>query len=110
MPDTTHTASLRKIQPLRDQVLVRRAIAEAKSTGGIIIPENAQEKASQGEVLAVGPGRVLTDGSVRPLDVKPGDVVLWSKHASQHVKARGAILDDEHIVLKEDDLLAVVVS
>ena len=108
MPDTTHTA--RKIQPLHDQILVKRATAEDISKGGIIIPENAKEKAVQGEVLAVGEGRILANGSIRPLDVKPGDVVLWSKYAGQHVYARGAILDDDHIVLKEDDILGVVVS
>ena len=93
-----------KIRPLHDRIVVRRLEEERKSAGGIVIPDNAAEKPDQGEVIAVGNGKILEDGKVRPLDVKVGDRVLFGKYSGQTVKVDG----DELLVMKEDDLFAVV--
>lgn len=93
-----------KIRPLQDRILVKRVEAEAKTASGIIIPDNAKEKPMEGEVIAVGNGKVLDDGNLRKPDVQVGDKVLFSKYAGSEVK-----LDSiEHIILKEDDILGVV--
>jgi chaperonin GroES len=93
-----------KIRPLQDRVLVKRVPEEEKSKGGIIIPDTAKEKPVEGEVVAVGPGRVQKDGKVRPLDVKKGDRILFGKYGGTDVKLEG----QEHLIMREDDILAVI--
>ena len=91
------------IRPRHDRILVSRAKAEEKSPGGIIIPENAKEKPVWGEVLAIGNGKVQEDGTIRKLDVKVGDRVLFGKYAGTEVKIDG----EERVILREDDILGV---
>jgi len=93
-----------KIRPLQDRVLIKRVAEEEKSKGGIIIPDTAKEKPVEGEVVAAGPGRVQKDGSVRPLDVKKGDRILFAKYSGSDVKIDG----QEHLIMREDDILAVI--
>lgn len=93
-----------KIRPLYERLVVKRVKEEETTKGGIIIPDTAKEKPIQGEVAAVGNGKVLDDGKVRPLDVKQGDRVLFGKYAGTEVKLEG----EEHLILKEDDVLAVL--
>jgi chaperonin GroES len=98
--------SMTKIRPLHDRVVVRRLEEERKSAGGIVIPDNAAEKPDQGEVVAVGNGKILEDGKVRPLDVKVGDRILFGKYSGQSVKVEGT----EYLVMREDDIMGVVAS
>ncbi|HTC51317.1 MAG TPA: co-chaperone GroES [Steroidobacteraceae bacterium] len=93
-----------KIRPLHDRVIVKRLEEERTSPGGIVIPDSAAEKPVQGKVLAVGTGKILEDGTVRPLDVKVGDKILFGKYSGTEVKIDG----QEVIVMREDDLLAVL--
>ena len=93
-----------KIRPLHDRVIVKRVEEERKTPGGIVIPDNAAEKPDQGEVLAIGTGKVMEDGKVRPLDVKVGDRVLFGKYSGSSVKVDG----DELLVMREDDIMGVV--
>ena len=93
-----------KFRPLHDRVLVRRIEAEEKTKGGIIIPDTAKEKPVEALVIAVGNGKTLKDGKVHPLDVKAGDRVLFGKYSGTEVKLDG----EEHVILREDDLLAVL--
>ena len=93
-----------KIRPLQDRLIVKRVPEEEKTKGGIIIPDTAKEKPLEGKVIAVGNGRVLEDGKVRPLDVKAGDKVLFGKYAGTEVKIDG----EEHVILKEDDVVGIV--
>ena len=93
-----------KVQPLYDKILVRRIGSEEKTKGGIIIPDTAQEKPQEGKVEAVGKGKLLDNGTVRPLDVKKGDKVLFNKFGGNDINIDG----DEYLILKEDDILAVV--
>ena len=93
-----------KIRPLADRVVVKRTKEEEKTKGGIIIPDSAKEKPVEGVVIAVGNGKALKDGKLRPLDVKEGDRVLFGKYSGTEVKLDG----EEHVILREDDLLAVV--
>ena len=93
-----------KIRPLQDRILVKRVESEEKTAGGIIIPDNAKEKPMEGKVVAIGNGKVLDDGSLRKPDLKVGDRILFSKYAGSEVK----IGSDEHLILKEDDILGVV--
>jgi chaperonin GroES len=92
-----------KIRPLQDRILVKRIDEEEMSKGGIIIPDTAKEKPSEGKVIAAGNGKVKEDGNVRPLDVKKGDRILFSKYAGTEVQIDG----DEHIIIREDDVLGV---
>ena len=92
-----------KIRPLHDRVLVKRMGEEEKTKGGIIIPDSAKEKPQQAKVIAVGHGRILENGTVRPLDVKAGDTVLFGKYSGSEVKIDG----EEHLILREEDLLGV---
>ena len=92
------------IRPLHDRVIVKRVKEEEKSKGGIIIPDTAKEKPIEGEVLAIGNGKILEDGTVRKLDVKVGDRILFGKYSGQTVKVDG----DELLVMREEDLFAVV--
>lgn len=93
-----------KLRPLHDRLVVKRLDNERKTSSGIVIPDNAAEKPDQGEVLAVGNGKILEDGKVRPLDIKVGDKILFGKYSGQTVKVNG----DELLVMKEEDLFAVV--
>ena len=93
-----------KIRPLQDRILVKRVEEEEKSAGGIIIPDSAKEKPQEGKVIAVGNGKVREDGTVQPLDVKKGDRLLFSKYAGTEVNIEG----DEHLIIREDDVLGVV--
>jgi chaperonin GroES len=93
-----------KIRPLQDRIIVKRVAEEEKTKGGIIIPDTAKEKPIEGKVLAAGNGKVLEDGKVRPLDVKAGDRVLFSKYAGTEVKLDG----DEHLIMREEDILGVI--
>jgi chaperonin GroES len=92
-----------KIRPLHDRVIVKRLEAETKSAGGIVIPDTAAEKPVRGEILAVGNGKVLEDGKVRPLDVKVGDKILFGKYSGTEVKIDG----QEMVVMREEDVMAV---
>ena len=93
-----------KIRPLHDRVIVKRIEEERKTAGGIVIPDNAAEKPDQGEVLAIGTGKVMDDGKVRPLAVKVGDRVLLGKYSGSSVKMDG----DELLVMREEDIMGVV--
>jgi chaperonin GroES len=93
-----------KIRPLHDRVIVKRIEEERKTAGGIVIPDNAAEKPDQGEVLAIGTGKVMDDGKVRPLAVKVGDRVLFGKYSGSSVKMGG----DELLVMREEDIMGVV--
>ena len=93
-----------KIRPLHDRILVKRLEEERTSAGGIIIPDTATEKPIQGKVIAVGNGKILEDGSVRKLDVKVGDKVLFGKYGGTEVKVDG----EELLVMREDDIMAVI--
>jgi chaperonin GroES len=95
-----------KLRPLHDRVIVKRVDSETKTASGIVIPDNAAEKPDQGEVLAVGPGKKNDKGELSPMSVKVGDKVLFGKYSGQTVKVDG----DELLVMKEDDLFAVVVK
>ncbi|WP_340588645.1 co-chaperone GroES [Erythrobacter alti] len=91
-------------RPLHDRVLVRRIEAEEKTAGGIIIPDSAQEKPSEGEVVAVGNGSKADDGTVTPLDVKAGDRVLFGKWSGTEVKING----EDLLIMKESDIMGVI--
>lgn len=94
-----------KIRPLHDRVVVRRQEEEATSAGGIVLPGSAKEKPNQGEVIAVGVGRILDNGDVRPVDVKVGDIVVFGKYAgSDTIEVEG----EELVILAESDIKAVV--
>ena len=93
-----------KLRPLQDRVLIRRVEPEAKTPGGIFIPDTAQEKPTEGEVVAVGPGTRDEDGKLHPLDVKAGDRVLFGKWSGTEVKLDG----EELIIMKESDVMGVV--
>ena len=92
-----------RVRPLHDRIIIRRINAEEKSKGGIIIPDTAQEKPQQGEVVAVGPGR-QEDGKTIPLDVHPGDHVLFSKYGGTDIKLAG----EEHLILRESEVLGIL--
>jgi chaperonin GroES len=92
------------IRPLQDRILVRRVKEEEKTKGGIIIPDTAKEKPVEGEIVAVGTGKVLEDGKVRPLDVKAGDRILFGKYAGNEITVDGV----EHLILREEEILGVV--
>jgi chaperonin GroES len=93
-----------KLRPLQDRVLVRRVDPEAKTPGGIFIPDTAQEKPIEGEVVAVGPGTRGKDGTLRPLDIRAGDRVLFAKWSGSEVKLAG----EELMIMKEADLMGVL--
>ena len=93
-----------KIRPLQDRIIVKRVEEEEKTKGGIIIPDSAKEKPIEGKVIAAGNGKVLEDGKVRPLDIKAGDRVLFSKYAGTEIKLDG----DEVLIMREEDVLGVI--
>jgi len=93
-----------KFRPLQDRLLVKRLTEEEKTKGGIIIPDSAKEKPQQGEVISTGNGKLLDSGKIQPLDVKIGDKILFSKYSGSDVK----IEDEEFIIMREDDVLGVM--
>ncbi len=93
-----------KIRPLHDRVIVKREDEERKSPGGIVIPDTAAEKPIRGKIIAVGKGKILENGSVRPLDLKVGDKILFGKYGGTEVKVDG----DELLVMREEDVMAVI--
>lgn len=90
------------IRPLHDRILARRLTAQEKTKGGIIIPDQAQEKPIEAEVVAVGNGKIMEDGTLRPLDLRQGDRILFGKYSGTEVTLEGV----EHLILREDDVLA----
>jgi len=92
------------IRPLHDRIIVRRLEEGEQKVGGIIIPDTAKEKPQQGKVIAAGNGKVKDDGKRVPLDVKPGDLILFGKYTSQEVKLNG----EEYLIMREDEVLAVI--
>lgn len=94
----------KSIRPLNDRILVKRIEAEEKTAGGIIIPDTAKEKPVEGQVVAVGSGKILESGSVKKLEVKVGDKVLFGKWSGNEVKIDGV----EHLLIKEEEVLAIV--
>jgi chaperonin GroES len=92
------------IRPLHDRILVKRVKEEEKTKGGIIIPDTAKEKPIEAKVIATGSGKLLEDGTIRPLDVKKGDHILFGKYSGTEVKIDG----EEHLILREDDVLGVI--
>ncbi|MDE0884235.1 MAG: co-chaperone GroES [Myxococcota bacterium] len=93
-----------KIRPLQDRILVKRVEEEAKTAGGIIIPDTAKEKPQEGKVVATGNGKVADDGNLTPLEVKPGDRILFSKYAGTEVN----IESEEHLIIREEDVLGIL--
>ena len=93
-----------KFKPLHDRILVKRLADEEKSKGGIIIPDTAKEKPSEGEIVAVGPGTLNKDGKRNPIDVKVGDKILFSKYSGDEVKIDG----DDLIIIKEEDVIGIL--
>ena len=93
-----------KIRPLHDRVIVKRMEEERKTASGIVIPDSAAEKPDQGEVMAIGNGRILDDGKLRPLDIKVGDTILFGKYSGQTVRVKG----DELLVMREEDIMGIV--
>lgn len=93
-----------KIRPLQDRLIVERLAPEEKSLGGIILPENAQERPQRGRVVACGKGKVREDGTVTPLDLKEGDEILFGKYSGVEVKVEGT----DYLIMREDDVLGVV--
>ena len=94
-----------KFRPLQDRMLVKRVNEEQKTKGGLFIPDSAKEKPVEGTVIAVGNGKVMDDGKLRPLDVKAGDRVLFGKYSGTEIKIDG----EEHLILREEEVLGVVV-
>ena len=93
-----------KIRPLQDRLIVKRVAEENKTKGGLFIPDTAKEKPLEGKVIAVGNGKVLEDGKVRPMDIKAGDTILFSKYAGTEIKIEG----EDLLVLRESDVLAKI--
>ena len=93
-----------KIKPLQDRLVVKRIEEEEKTKGGIIIPDSAKEKPQEGRVVAVGDGKTLESGPKAPLTVKPGDKILFGKYSGSEIKIDG----EEHLIMREDDVLAIV--
>jgi len=93
-----------KIRPLHDRVVVKRMEEERTSAGGIVIPDTAAEKPIRGEVIAVGKGKILKSGEIRPLDVKVDDKVLFGKYSGTEVK----VIGEEYLVMREDDIMGII--
>jgi len=93
-----------KVRPLNDRVLVVRLEEEAKTAGGIIIPDTAKEKPQEGKVAAVGPGRVTEEGKTVPMQVKTGDKILFGKYSGNEIRLDGV----DHLIMREDEILAIV--
>ncbi len=93
-----------KFRPLYDRILVKRLEADQTSAGGLIIPDTAKEKPHEGQVVAVGPGRVMDDGTTRPISLSKGDRILFGKYSGDEIKLDG----EEHVIIREDEILAVL--
>ena len=93
-----------KLRPLQDRILVKRVEEEEKTKGGIIIPDTAKEKPAEGKVVAVGNGKLGDDGKRIPLEIKKGDRILFGKYSGTEVKIEG----EEHLIMREDDVLAII--
>ena len=93
-----------KVKPLYDRILVKRLETVEKTKGGIIIPDSAKEKPQEGKIMALGKGKLLEDGSMRPLDVKVGDKVLFGKYGGTDINIEG----EDYLILREEDILAIV--
>jgi len=93
-----------KIRPLQDRLILKRVEEEEKTKGGIIIPDSAKEKPQEGKVTAVGPGKVTDDGKKIPMEVKAGDRVLFSKYAGTEINIDG----EDHLIMREDDILGII--
>ena len=93
-----------KVRPLHDRLIVKRSEEEEKTKGGIIIPDTAKEKPIEGKVIAVGKGKIKEDGTIIPIEVKKGDRILFAKYAGTEVKIDG----EEHLIMKEDDVVAII--
>jgi len=93
-----------KIRPLHDRAIVKRVEEERKSSGGIVLPDSATEKPIRGKVLAVGKGKILENGDIRPLDIKEGDMVLFGKYSGTEVKIDG----EDLVVMREEDIMGVI--
>ena len=94
------------LQPLGDRIVVKQLEAEEKTKGGLVLPDTAKEKPQEGKIISVGSGRLLEDGSVKKLEVKPGNRILYGKYAGTEVRVNG----EDYLILKEEDVLAVVES
>ena len=92
------------LRPLHDRIIVERLAEDTTTKGGIIIPDSAKEKPQRGKVLAVGKGKIAEDGTVRPLDIKKGDTILFGKYSGTEIK----IENDDRLIMREDDVLAVI--
>ena len=95
---------MKKFRPLQDRLLVERESEESKTSGGIIIPDTAKEKPLKAKVISVGNGKIMEDGKIRPLDIKAGDSILFSKYAGTEIKIEGK----EFLILREEDVLGIV--
>ncbi|MCP3165582.1 co-chaperone GroES [Myxococcus qinghaiensis] len=95
-----------KFRPLQDRLVVKRVAEESKTKGGLFIPDTAKEKPLEGKVISVGNGKVQEDGKVRPLDIKAGDSILFSKYAGTEIKLDG----EDHLILREEDVLGIIES
>jgi chaperonin GroES len=93
-----------KIRPLQDRIIVKRIEEEERTKGGIIIPDTAKEKPSEGKVIAVGPGKVTDEGKKIPMEVKVGDRVLFGRYSGTEIKIEG----EEHLIMREDDILGII--
>jgi chaperonin GroES len=91
------------LKPINDRIVVKAVTAETQTAGGILLPDSAQEKPQEAEVVAVGTGKILDNGKVVPLEVKPGDIVIYAKYGGTEVKVGGA----EYVILRQDDILAI---
>ena len=92
------------LRPLHDRIIVQRLSEEEKTAGGIFIPDTAKEKPQRGKVIAVGKGKVMEDGAIRPLELKAGDTVLFGKYSGTEIK----IDNEDRLIMREDDVLAVI--
>ena len=95
---------MKKIRPLQDRILVKRLEEKEVKKGGIIIPDTAKEKPQEGQVIAVGPGRLADDGKRIPMEVKAGDKILFGKYSGSEVK----VADEEHLIMREEDVLGIL--
>ena len=92
------------LRPLQDRIIVKRVEEETKTAGGLFIPETAKEKPQEGEVMAVGKGKIAEDGKLIPMEVKTGDIVLYGKYSGTEIK----INDEEYLIMREEDVLGIV--
>ena len=104
MATATATSSSLKLKPIGDRVIVQRLGSAEKSKGGLYLPDSAQEKPQEGKVIAIGSGKLLKNGKVVPLSVKPGDKIIFGKYSGSEIK----VDDKEYVFLNEDDILAIV--